>query len=197
MMAEGPSGSPSLDIPWVASDVGCPTAGTSPRGTPNRVRIVGARARIGMVVLILSAAIWACTDLSPPEPPQTSAPEQPSGNLPLPGTGEPGELQVFLTGQMSDGRNIQLRGLIRNPYSEAAEGVQVRLQILSRPGADASELDHFQKVMDVRIGPGERTALRWDVQTMYAQGGGGLHLAAFAMKLGGKMMPLPEAEKGK
>jgi len=103
-----------------------------------------------------------------------------------------GQLQVFITGQMTDGRNIHLRGLIRNPYLEPIEGVRVLLQVLSAPSMQGRELDRIQKVLDVHLESGERTALRLDIQTMYAgASGSGFRLQAFAITRGGQALPPP------
>jgi hypothetical protein len=103
-----------------------------------------------------------------------------------------GQLQVFVTSQVTDGRNIKLRGLIRNPYPETVDGVRVIMRILSEPGPSARELDRTQKVFDERVPGGEKTVLSLDVQTMYAGiSGGGFQLLAFAIKRGDQVLPLP------
>jgi len=105
---------------------------------------------------------------------------------------ELGQLQVFITGQMTDGRNIMLRGLVRNPYPETVDGVRVLFRMLSAPGAEGRELDRMQKVLDVKLASGEQTGLRWDIQTMYAgPAGGGFQLLAFAVKRGDETLPPP------
>lgn len=38
---------------------------------------------------------------------------------------ELGQVQLFVTDQTTDGRNMKLRGLLRNPYPEDVEGVRV------------------------------------------------------------------------
>ena len=105
---------------------------------------------------------------------------------------EYGVLQVFVTDQLTDGRNIKIRGLIRNPYNETVEGVRLVLRILTIPGPEGRELDRFQRVLDTRIGPDEQTALRVDAQTMYAgQSGFGFTLLAFGIRRGGHELPMP------
>lgn len=144
-------------------------------------------------VIVLLAAVPSCSTLQPPQL-GTDAADQlakidPS-QIPL---AEFGQLPVFITSQSTDGRNIHLRGLVSNPYPDPVEGVRLVFRILSTPSADARELDRFQHLMDDRIPPGGRAALRWDLQTMYAGQGGmsGFDLQAFAIRRGGKELPPP------
>jgi hypothetical protein len=104
-----------------------------------------------------------------------------------------GQLPVFLTDQTSDGRNIKLRGLVGNPYPDSINGVRVIFRMLAAPDEAARELDRFQKVMEVQLGPGARTPISWDIQTMYAglAGRSGFTLQAFAIRRGDQMLPLP------
>lgn len=145
-----------------------------------------------LAALLLVTTVAACAAPTQP-PPRTEAAEQPSkldpAQIPL---AEFGQLPVFVTSQMTDGRNLHLRGLVANPYPQTVEGVRVLLRMLSGPSADARELDRAQKVLDSRLASGEQTALRFDVQTMYAgvQGGGFL-LQAFAIKRGDEQLPPP------
>ena len=104
-----------------------------------------------------------------------------------------GQLQIFSTGLTTDGRNIKVRGLIRNPYPEPVEGIRVVFLMLASPEDGARVLDRFQRLLDDRLASGEQTALRFDVQTMYA-GMGGLNrfeIGAFAVKRGGQPLPPP------
>jgi hypothetical protein len=141
--------------------------------------------------MTLLATPLSCS--APTQPQPSAAAEQlakidPS-QIPL---AEFGQLAVFVTSQMTDGRNLHLRGLVANPYPEPVEGVRILLRMLSGPSAGARELDRMQKVLDDRLASGAQTALRFDVQTMYAgvQGGGFL-LQAFAIKRGDKELPPP------
>jgi hypothetical protein len=104
-----------------------------------------------------------------------------------------GQLQVFTTSQTTDGRNIKLRGLVRNPYPEATQGVRLIYRVLTRPGPDGKELDRFQKVLDSKLSSGAQTPLSWDLQTMYAGQSGtwGFNLQAFAIQRGDRALPLP------
>jgi hypothetical protein len=142
--------------------------------------------------ILLSVALIGCGP--PPQPRRTpeSAPD-PAMAAALNAAAESGQLQIFMTDQTSDGRTIKLRGLIRNPYPDTVEGVRVVFRIRSTPDPGSRELDRMQKILNTSIKSREQTALRWDVQTMYAGQGGmsGFSLQAFAIKRGGQELPLP------
>lgn len=157
-------------------------------------------ARLRSSMMILALVGTACSCGPPQQPPRvdvegTAAP--PAVQLPEMLLSELGQLQVFITGQTTDGRNIKLRGLIRNPYSDPVEGVRVIFRMLTAPSADARELDRVQKVLEEQLASGEQTALRLDVQTMYAgqSGMSGFSLQAFAIKRGGQVLPPPPGWK--
>ena len=108
---------------------------------------------------------------------------------------ELGQLQVFVTDQTTDGRNLHIRGLLRNPYPEAVNGVRVMFYILSAPSQEAKVLDRIQKELEIEIAGGEQAALRLDLQSMYAGQSGywGFSLVAFAVKrLGADVPPPPD-----
>src|SRR5262249_29776706 len=138
------------------------------------------------IATLMTIALVAC------RPPRTPDPIElpPPSSIPL---SEYGQLQVFITGQTTDGRNFKLRGLIRNPYPGTVEGARLMFRILTHPGPDARELELSQKVIETRLASGEQTALRWDLQSMYAgqSGVSGFMLQAFAIKRGGQELPVP------
>jgi len=103
---------------------------------------------------------------------------------------ELGELEIFVTDQVTDGRNLMLRGTIRNPYPEATEGVRVVFIIVSESGR---ELDRAQRELGVKLAPGARTALRLDLQSMYfgQSGGSRFTIVAFAKARGGQPLDPP------
>ena len=116
------------------------------------------------------------------------------GDIPF---AEHGILPVFTTSLTTDGRNLHLRALVGNPYPEPVEGVRAIFEIMARQDPEGETLDRFEREMDVTIPSGERAALRWDLQTMYAgPGTGGFRLVAFAVKRGGVTMPLPPGWRG-
>jgi hypothetical protein len=126
---------------------------------------------------------------APPTPPEAAAA---SPDLPAvdPALAERGVLQIFVTDQLTDGRNLKIRGRIRNPYDQPVDGVRLVLRILSMPGPQGHELDRFQQVLEERVEGGAQIPLRLDVQTMYGTFGG-LTLQAFAIRRGGQTLPLP------
>jgi len=140
--------------------------------------------------LLASLLTMSC---APPTaaPPNAPAPAS-SGDLPAldPVQAEGGVLQIFVTDQLTDGRNLKIRGRIRNPYDQPVDGVRLVLRILSMPGPQGRELDRFQRVLDERFEGGGQTPLRLDVQTMYGSFGGFV-LQAFAIRRGGQTLPLP------
>lgn len=110
---------------------------------------------------------------------------------------EHGILPVFTTSLTTDGRNLHLRALVGNPYREPVEGVRAIFEVMAVQDPEGETLDRFERVMDVTIPSGERTSLRWDLQTMYAgSGAGGFRLVAFAVKRGGVTMPVPPGWTG-
>lgn len=101
-----------------------------------------------------------------------------------------GVLQIFVTSQLTDGRNLKIRGRIRNPYTEPVDGVRLVLRILTVPSPEGRQLDRFQQVLDEHLAGGEQTPLRLDVQTMYG-GQGGFIVQAFAIRRNGQPLPAP------
>lgn len=102
-----------------------------------------------------------------------------------------GVLPIFITDQMTDGRNIKLRGKIRNPYPESISGVRLVYVDLAS-GSQERELGHALRILDLELGSGQETLLRWDVQTMYAGSSGArFNLLAFAIKRGAEELPFP------
>jgi hypothetical protein len=147
-----------------------------------------ARRAVVLFALLVATTLPGCGP--PSEKPSPAAALPAEADIPL---REFGQLQVFVTGQTSDGRNIKLRGLIRNPYADTVEGARLVFRMFTRVGPDATELDRMQKVIETRLGSGEQTALRWDLQSMYAgqSGVSGFTVQAFAITRGGEELPAP------
>ena len=142
--------------------------------------------------LLLAFLVSACQQLQPPPP------KGPPGDLPpSPQQAALGQLQVFITDQMTDGRNLKLRGRVRNPYPDPVDGVRIICHILSEPGPNARELDRFETQTEDHLEPGAQAPLRFDVQTMYAGASwSGFRLEAFAVKRGNESMPVPAGWRG-
>jgi hypothetical protein len=154
------------------------------------------RSNLAVPPLALCAAtlLWSLVAVlcAPPAAAPPSAPAAASSDLSAvdPVLAERGVLQIFVTDQLTDGRNLKIRGRIRNPYDQPVDGVRLVLRILSMPGPQGRELDRFQQVLDERVGGGEQIPLRFDVQTMYGSFGGFV-LQAFAIRRGSEALPLP------
>lgn len=142
------------------------------------------------VVTLLLGSAAAVSSCAPPAAVRRQAALAAQAPPPL---SQYGQLQVFTTSQSTDGRNIRLRGTIRNPYAQPVEGVRLIFRILSSPSPDARELDREQRVVDGHLDAGAAMPLRWDLQTMYAgqSSPSGFTLQAFAAKRGGQSLPAP------
>ncbi len=147
----------------------------------------------GLTRVSLSLLLWISTAVPSCAPVRSTAPAASVADrrqIPL---SEFGQLQIFSPGLMTDGRNIKVRGRVRNPYPEPIEGIRVVFLMMASPENGVRVLDRFQEVLDDRLASGEQAPLRFDVQTMYA-GMGGMNrfeLLAFAIKRGGHDLPLP------
>ncbi len=144
------------------------------------------------LILSFSLALVSCAPPHSAAPPQSAIPDV--RDVPL---AEFGQLQIFSPGLMTDGRNIKVRGRVRNPYPEPIEGIRVVFLMMASPENGARVLDRFQEVLHDRLAYDEQAPLRFDVQTMYA-GMGGMNrfeLLAFAIKRGGQYLPLPPGWK--
>src|SRR5262249_43941747 len=139
-----------------------------PRPRQHRFRFVS------LTVATLAAAALSCAP-----PPAGSGRDYQPAEIPAAGR-DIGVLPIFITDQTTDGRSVNLRGKIRNPYPESIRGVRL-IYLDVAPGAPERILDHQLRILDVEIGSGQDTPLRWDIQTMYAGAQGGrFMLMAFA-----------------
>ena len=109
-----------------------------------------------------------------------------------------GRLEVFTTGVMTDGRNIGIRGKLRNPMSEPVDGVRLIFKIYSGGVGTADKpRDTFQQEKTIQLKSGETAALRMNIETMYAgsEGGGSFKLEAYAKRVGDHDIPPPPGWK--
>ncbi|GBD27804.1 hypothetical protein HRbin30_03160 [bacterium HR30] len=60
-----------------------------------------------------------------------------------PAPSDPARLSVIATDQMSDGRRLALRAVVRNDGAEPVQGVRLVLRLLAAPDANARELERF------------------------------------------------------
>ena len=148
------------------------------------------------VALATPLLVGGCARSRPSAPSRLGAPATPPPPLPPPSAvpqADLGLLPVFVTEQTSNGRVLQIRGLVGNPYPEPIDGVRVIVRILLAPRPEAEEVDRFQKEYRTRIASGDRAALRLDIRTPYAdsEGTGGIFLQAFAIRRGHAYLPMP------
>jgi hypothetical protein len=105
-------------------------------------------------------------------------------------------LEVSTTGVMTDGRNLHIRGRLRNPMPEPVDGVRLLFAVYdSGVGTTSPPKEVVQEEKDVQLPPGGTTALRMDVATMYAKGHGSFRVDAYARRVGGRDIPPPPGWK--
>jgi hypothetical protein len=105
-----------------------------------------------------------------------------------------GQLEVFTTGLLTDGRFLKIRGKLRNPMPEPVDGVRVLFRIYNTgQGSAAAPIETIQKEKDIHLDGGATTALRLDIETMYAGGAGGssFRIEAYAERVGDRDIPPP------
>jgi len=125
-------------------------------------------------------------------------------SLPLERKSEPVSLGVpFARGSLKNAADLQMQGPDGAPVLSQATATglwhdgSVRwatLRFLAdlAPGAEGRVLGHALRILDLEVGSGQETPLRWDIQTMYAGSSAGrFGLMAFAIKRGGQDLPLP------
>jgi hypothetical protein len=103
-------------------------------------------------------------DFQPPPPPPGRSPSPAAARIPL--------LEVTVGNLVGDGHLMRVRGTVRNPLAQPIQGIRLVLYLLTRPAADSEVLETLQSEMPVTLGPGESTAIRWDVESIYLSGGG-------------------------
>ncbi|HVN86837.1 MAG TPA: hypothetical protein VMW17_18560 [Candidatus Binatia bacterium] len=106
-------------------------------------------------------------------------------------------LEVFTTGVMTDGRNISIRGKLRNPWPERVDGVRLIFRIYSSGvGTTDPPRATFQEEKTIQIKSGDTTALRMNIETMYAGGeSGSFRLEGYAKRVGNRDIPPPPGWK--
>ena len=101
-------------------------------------------------------------------------------------------IEVLTTGIMTDGRNLMVRGKLRNPMPETVDGVRLLFKIYQAGvGSSGEPLETIQQEKDIAIDGGDTAALRMDVQTMYAGGASSYRVEAYAIKVGDHEIPPP------
>lgn len=147
---------------------------------------------VAFVSLLVFAGCAAKAPLPPASEPEPAAQEPALDSL----TDNPTEgvpLEVVMTGQVTTGRHMKLRGRIVNPHTQVVGGVRIQLAFLApddEGGAKVLELQ--QKEIGTTIEPGESTMLRWDVESIYLGGGAQFAVVAYPKRLGDRDMPPPD-----
>jgi hypothetical protein len=111
-----------------------------------------------------------------------------------------GRLEVFTTSLGTDGRNVKVRGKLRNPMPDAVDGVRIMFKIFRKePSEEVRPLDIVQEEKALHMVSGGTEALRMDLQTMYAGGAGGYSfffvVEAYAKRVGERDIPPPPGWK--
>jgi len=106
---------------------------------------------------------------------------------------KPTGLQISTTDVTTDGRIAKVRGMVKNNFSETVHGVRYVVTIYEQ-GSPPRVVDRWQDQVDTAIDPGQRMAMRLDVDSMYF---GSLGLVPFdidaqPVAVGDKPMPPPE-----
>ena len=103
-----------------------------------------------------------------------------------------GRLQISTNDVTTDGRFAKIRGTVENKFSEPVDGVRYVVTIYAA-GTPPKVLARWKREVDTVIEPGERAAMRLDVESMYFGGAGrSFNIEAQPVKVGTKSMPLPE-----
>jgi len=153
----------------------------------------------GALSLALGVLLASC---SPPKPPAIDkSSEQPwrrekelYPGIEKKNIDKNGRLEVMTTSLLTDGRFLKIRGKLRNPMSEPVDGVRVLFRIYNMGlGSDAAPIETIQKEKEIHLDSGGTTALRLDIETMYAGGAGGssFRLEAYAARVGDRDIPPP------
>jgi len=104
-----------------------------------------------------------------------------------------GRLQVATSSLTTDGRVAKIRGTVQSTFDEPVDGVRY-VVVVYDAGATPRVLLRWQHEADTVLAPGERKAMRLDVESLYFGAGGGVRFTveAHPVKLGGREMPPPE-----
>jgi hypothetical protein len=137
----------------------------------------------------VSALLFSCAAQEDPrtEAARSYVREVTGADLPKP-TG----LQISTTDVTTDGRIAKVRGMVKNNFSETVHGVRYLVTIYQQ-GSPPRVVDRWQQQVDTTIEPGQRVAMRLDVDSMYLSATMvPASIEAEPVILGDKQMPPPE-----
>ena len=148
----------------------------------------------GPLLLVLGVTLAGCP---PPRPASSDSATEPA---PQPGKelypaiekkdiDPAGKLEVFTTSVLTDGRFLKIRGKLRNPMGAPVDGVRVMFRVYNST-AGGRPLQTVQEENSIHLDAGATTALRLDIETMYA-GNGAFRVDAYAERVGDRDIPPP------
>jgi hypothetical protein len=139
---------------------------------------------------VVSALLFSCAAQEDPrtEAARSYVREVTGADLPKP-TG----LQISTTDVTTDGRIAKVRGMVKNNFSETVHGVRYVVTIYQQ-GSPPRVLDRWQQQVDTAIEPGQRVAMRLDVDSMYfgSRGPVPFNIDAQPVAVGDQAVPPPE-----
>jgi ankyrin repeat protein len=99
-------------------------------------------------------------------------------------------LRIFTTDVVTDGRNVKIRGRVRNQFPEPVRGLRYRVSFYAR--GTNRPLDAFvDERSDTEIPPGGEEALRLDIASMYGAGEFTFVVEALPMRIGEREVRIP------
>jgi ankyrin repeat protein len=99
-------------------------------------------------------------------------------------------LRIFTTDLTTDGRNIKIRGRVENPHSETVRGIRYRVVLMHRDTKRVLD-EFFEEDEETELAPGESSALRLDIASMYAATQGSFQVEAVPIRLNEREIPNP------
>ncbi len=152
-----------------------------------------------LLVAAFGVAVASC---APPKPPATDAATEQAWQrekelypgIETKNVDPQGRIEVFTTSLLTDGRFLRIRGKLRNPMPEPVDGVRIVFRIYNMGvGSNAKPIETIQKEKKIHLDAGATTALRLNIETMYAGGAGGssFRVDAYAERVGDHDIPLP------
>jgi hypothetical protein len=130
--------------------------------------IARCRAPIAFLLATMLLAIGCAPRKPAPAPTRPTAPVH-LGTLP--------KLEATVGSHATDGGLMRLRGSVRNQLPGTVQGVRLVLVIYPAAEPGQRELERQQRELQVTLASGASTAVAWDVESSYLQGG-----AAFALR---------------
>lgn len=136
--------------------------------------------RNASILLALSLLLCAC------------AAQRPDNHRSDPLVDSYGRLELVSARQRMVDDKMQLHVTVKNAFSEPVTGVRVLYRLLVNKEPDSPEIVRSQVESDAVVAPGAEAAVDIELPPQAGQRSGfGSFLQAFAVKRGGKALPLP------